>query len=100
MQITFERTGGFAGMIVKTTINSNTLSDDAIKHLTRLIQACDFFDLPTEMRASPQPDRFQYYITIQDGKNSHTVIVSESTMPGTLRPLIEWLIDTARRKQP
>ncbi|MBD2593089.1 hypothetical protein BCD64_01890 [Nostoc sp. MBR 210] len=92
MRITFERTGGFAGITKKTTLDTNNLPPKEAKELPLLVQAADLFRLPAQIPSpNPQSDRFQYRLTVEDNDKQHTVIVSEAALPGTLRPLIEWL---------
>lgn len=92
MRISFERTGGFAGISRKKTVDTASIPANEADQLPSLVEAADFFNLPEKITASTtQPDRFQYKLTIEDEKREHTVTVSETALPGTLRPLIEWL---------
>ncbi|MEH2288658.1 protealysin inhibitor emfourin [Nostoc sp.] len=92
MRISFERTGGFAGITKKTTVDTDTLPPNEASTLPRLVEAADLFRLPELITSpTPQSDRFQYKLTVEDNGKQHTVTVSESALPGTLRPLIEWL---------
>lgn len=98
MRMTMERTGGFAGISITKEVDTNTLPDNEAKQLRQLVDAADFFRLPKTIKSnSPQPDRFQYQLTVEDNGKQHTVEVSEQAVPGTLRPLIEWLMAAARK---
>ncbi|MBL1174133.1 protealysin inhibitor emfourin [Pantanalinema sp. GBBB05] len=97
MQISFERSGGFAGMVMATDVDTANLPSEDAKHLRTLVEAADFFRLPTTIAAA-QPDRFQYQITVTDAGKVHSVSVDESVMPGTLRPLVDWLIQATRQR--
>lgn len=98
MRISFERSGGFAGINLVKVFDGATLSENEINQVRLLVEAADFFRLPKTITAkSPQPDRFQYLITVEDNNKKHTVEVGEQSMPGTLRPLIEWLMVASRR---
>jgi hypothetical protein len=60
--------------------------------LCRLIAEAGFFGLPGRLEpAAPQADRFQYVLTVETGENSHTVFASESSIPKSMRPLLDWL---------
>ncbi|WP_138497266.1 protealysin inhibitor emfourin [Nostoc sp. PA-18-2419] len=99
MRISFERTGGFAGISKKTTVDTSELPANEANTLKRLVEAADFFRLPEQITSpNPQSDRFQYKLTVEDNDKHHTVIVSESVLPGTLRPLIEWLQNSAQKR--
>lgn len=97
MQISFERSGGFAGMVMATELDTANLSAEATKHLQTLVEAADFFRLPATIAAA-KPDRFQYQITVTDAGKQHSISVDESVMPGTLRPLVDWLINLTRQR--
>ncbi|OUL23652.1 hypothetical protein BV372_29710 [Nostoc sp. T09] len=97
MRISFERTGGFAGISKKTTVDTATLPPNEANELPRLVEAAGLFNLPEKITSpNPQVDRFQYKLTVEDQGKQHTVTVSEAALPGTLRPLIEWLNQVAR----
>ncbi|MEH2322340.1 MAG: protealysin inhibitor emfourin [Nostoc sp.] len=99
MQISFERTGGFAGITKKTTIDTDTLLPNEASTLARLVEVADLFGLPEHITSpNPQSDRFQYKLTVEDNGKQHTVTVSEAVLPGTLRSLIEWLQKIAQKR--
>ncbi len=99
MRMTVERTGGFAGMHLTKAIDTTTLPPEEAKQLRCLVDAADFFRLPATIRStSPQPDRFQYQLTVEDDSRQHTITVSEQAVPATLRPLLECLMAAARRR--
>jgi len=92
MRVTFERTGGFAGRKLRARIDTSTLPRTQEDELCRLIAESGFFALPGRLEpAAPQPDRFQYVLTVDTGENSHTVFASESSVPQSMRPLLNWL---------
>ena len=96
MRLPIERTGAFAGKRLTKVIDTATLSAEEKNQLRRLVDAADFFRLPaTLISNSPQPDRFQYRLTVEENTQQHTVVVSEQAVPGTLRPLIECLMKMA-----
>ena len=98
MRVEFERTGGVAGIPLTWSPAPDTLPHTDASQLTRLVEASRFFDLAHDTSGAPAgADRFTYRITIDDGRRSHTVHVGESTAPESLRPLIHWLTDAARR---
>ena len=97
MKITFERSGGFAGTLMTTKVDTETLPTPEGGHLRQLMQAANFFHLPAKIAPShPQPDLFQYKVTAEDNGQHHTVQVSESAIPNQLRPLLNWLTEIAR----
>jgi hypothetical protein len=99
MRVTFERTGGFAGITLTKVVDTATLPENEANHLRQLVDAADFFGLPEIIKSNNSPvDRFQYQLTVEDNGKQHIVEVSEQAMPATLKPLIEWLMAAARRR--
>ncbi len=99
MRISFARSGGFAGIILTTSVDTATLPAEEANQLHQLVEAADFFNLPATITSpAPQYDRFQYKLTVEENGKEHTVMVNEPAVPETLKPLIQWLIDAARKK--
>ena len=97
MRIHFERTGGFAGMRMTTTVNTESLSSAEAQDLEDMVDACGFFDLPAEITATtPGADRFHYKLTVEDEGRRHTVETGDAAVPESLWPLIRRLTALAR----
>lgn len=99
MKISFEQTGGIAGMRFTTAVDTSALPPEEAKKLRQMVDDADLFNLPARIVSPrPQPDRFQYKLQVQESGRQHTVTVSEEAMPTGLAPLVKWLGDEARRK--
>jgi hypothetical protein len=99
MRIHFERSGGFGGLQLAVTIESDTLSQEDQQRLDRLIEEADFFNLPAELRdATSAADQFRYKVSVATADRSHTVETAESAAPPTLQPLLDWLTRAARKR--
>jgi hypothetical protein len=100
LRIQWERTGGFAGMRIAATMDSESLSLEHARQLRELIEAAGFFELPEEM-AGPVglggADRFLYTLTVEMEGRRHTVHTSEAAAPPEVRSLILWLTRAARK---
>jgi len=97
MHVVFERSGGFAGITRTARLDSGSLTPDAQAELSALIDQADFFELPAQILSDPPiPDDFLYSIEIDAGDGPWTVVTSDIAMPDQLRPLVEWLTNTAR----
>ena len=92
MQVTVERTGGFTGIPLTKTVDSATLSHQEAVRLHQMMDAADFFELPSTIPSTPQPDRFQYRITVEQEGKQHSVTVGEAAVPVNLKPLLNWLM--------
>jgi hypothetical protein len=92
MQISLERTGGFAGLSRTTTIDTANIPADKANQLPQILETANFFNLPTYIAGNTsQPDRFHYRFTVENNGKSHTVSVSEAAIPGSLKSLLEWI---------
>jgi hypothetical protein len=95
MLIRFERTGGFAGMRMATTVDTTSLPAGEAQALHDLVAAAGFYDLPRQI-AGAGADRFQYVLAVEEGERQHTVAVDETAIPESLRPLVDRLTAIAR----
>jgi hypothetical protein len=92
MRIFFERTGGFAGIKLKTLLDSSTLPPREARRLQRLLKQSGFFDLPPVLESGePGADRFSYRVTVETEDGEHTVEAVEPAIPGTMRPFLDFL---------
>ncbi|MBM4422444.1 MAG: hypothetical protein FJ030_03500 [Chloroflexi bacterium] len=99
MKISFERAGGFAGMRVAHTVDTDSLSADDARELHQLVEAACFFDLPAVIQSSaPGGDQFQYKLTVEAGGRTHTVEAGDAAAPETLQPLLLRLTRLARSR--
>lgn len=96
MRIDFERTGGFAGLMIKKVIDSDKLPPDDANRLHQLIEASNFFKLPKSITSSsPGVDRFHYTVTVDADGKRHTVEIDEAAATPELKPLLQWLTAAA-----
>lgn len=97
MRIEFVRSGGFAGIRLAGHFDTAELPDKKARMLERLVKAAKFFELPEKLTAAePGPDRFEYRVVVLSGESTHTVVVSEATIPDRLRPLLDYLTEMVR----
>jgi emfourin len=98
LRISFERSGGFAGITIKTTVDEKDLAPDEAQRIRQLVEEADVFNLPRKiMPRSPRPDRFQYELSLEESGRQHTVTMSEEVLPVKLKPLVNWLMEKARQ---
>lgn len=97
MRIHFVRTGGFAGMRLVNTIDSEELPEEEVQALESELDNANFFELPAFLSGEMGgADRFQYEITVEDGRQVHTVAAGESSLTGDIQPLVQHLERLAR----
>lgn len=96
-RVRFERSGGVAGSRRTVIIDSESIPEEERKRLRSLIDRAGFFGLPEEIIGPPRPDQFLYTITVEIDGKIHTVRTTDTAAPEPLKPLIEWLNETARK---
>ena len=89
--ITFKRSGGFVGKGMRFQISLDQLPSTDASALLRLIEQSGFFKLPENLIVKFNPDEYQYTITVDAGVIYHTVRTNDTTMPASLRPLVDEL---------
>lgn len=100
MIVQFTRTGGIAGITLMVTLDSRQLPQAEADRLCRLVASAAFFEQPESLKsAAPGADRFQYRVTVEEGDRKKRVETDESSCPGTFRPLLDYLVHSARARQ-
>ena len=95
--ISYERSGGFAGLTSSIKIDSDTLQVDEKEQLFQLIEEADFFSLVIENDSSSgSADKFQHKITMESGDLYRTLEVTDTAIPRQLLPLVNYLSNMAR----
>lgn len=89
--IAFKRSGGFIGRGMRLQVDLDQLPINDARALVKLIEQAEFFNLPENLIIKFNPDEYQYTITIDLGVTSHTVRTNDTTMPASLRPLVDEL---------
>lgn len=83
---------------MKTAVDEKDLALDEAQKLHQLVEEADFFNSPGKIVSrSPQPDRFQYELRLEEKGRQHTVTMSEEAMPEKLKPLVQWLTEKSRQ---
>ena len=97
MIVSFERSGGFAGIALRSVVNSELLSQPDRAELQQLLEAADFFALPEKVEPRPgTADVFHFKISVEDGGRAHTTEFDQADMPERLKPLVHWLRTRAK----
>ena len=97
MLIHFERTGGFAGMVITGTVDTAQLPVEEASDLYRLVDESDFFNLPqTLIEPTTAADQLQYRVAVERDGRAHTVETTDDAAPETLQPLLRRLTVLAR----
>lgn len=93
--INFKRSGGNTDKEMSMNFDLGSMPSSAAQRLHGLLTTSNFFDVPLINDLHADPDEYQYDITVVAGNSIHTIHVSDTSMPESLRPLIEELTDLA-----
>ena len=99
MRIIFDRSGGLMGLKSSLTLDLDELPLDQAETLRRFLDESHFFMLTENPPTRPNPDSFQYTITVETDTATHTVRTSDTTAPDELRPLLQELSQRARSQR-
>ncbi len=94
--INFRRAGGTVGREITLDTDLDSLPGPAAQRLEGLLTESNFFEIPTANNLMTRPDEYEYTISVTAGNSMHTVRVTDTTMPDSLRPLVEELVELAR----
>jgi hypothetical protein len=100
MRIYFERSGGFMGLRLNTTVDTNALPEEEAQAYESTLQSINFFDLPADLSKTGRADCFTYKVTVETYEQKHTVRTTEDDAPEEMRPLLDRLTRIARRPSP
>jgi hypothetical protein len=90
MKLSVVRGGGVAGTVVKTELASDDLSPEDAGTLHKLVQDAGLLEEGEREQPPSRPDELSYGLTVEHAGHSHTVNLTESTMPEAVRSLIAW----------
>lgn len=93
--INFKRTGGHMDKEMTMDFDLSSLPASIERRLHNLLDDSNFFEIPTVDSVLSSRDDHEYIITVVSGNSIHTVRVSDSSMPHSLRPLVEELTQLA-----
>lgn len=101
MKIYFERSGGFMGRSVSTTVDTNQITPEQALSLLEKVDDAEFFDLPESPGAGLESvpgaaDQLCYKVTVEVAGVRHTVETSDLNAPQQLQPLLQELSQFAR----
>jgi hypothetical protein len=99
MKIDFQTSGGFAGLNLRWSGDTDKLPPEQARQLHQLIEQARVFDPPTQpappAKAGP-PDVLSYRLEVTDGDRRASLAVTDVTAPERLRPLLAHLRTLAR----
>jgi hypothetical protein len=92
MRLSIIRGGGIAGVSALTELDESALSaDDAKAFRAKVAEAEAGLGAADAAAGGRQPDELSYEVRLEDGQNTRTVRVGETTLPETVRSLIAWV---------
>ncbi len=100
MKILFQRSGGIAGTVMETKLDSAALSPEQHSELTNLIESASFFSQPEKLEGPPgSADDYEYRLSVEDGARQHSIVFDHLATPTEMKPLVRWLTATSAPKK-
>ena len=101
MKVTLRRSGGFAGLNLRSEIDASQLGAKESSELQRLVSRLPAGQPPRPAAAAaaaarPMPDAMQYEVTVDDGNGPRTVRASDGAMPEELQELVDWIVENGK----
>lgn len=95
MKIEFRQSGGYAGLVMGSEINTDLLDAEEATKLQSLVEQSDI--LQVQPRSTPNSaDLLNYEITIETKEGTHQVSFNDMSLPESAIPLLEYLQDRAK----
>ncbi|MDP8992656.1 MAG: hypothetical protein M3N31_06350 [Actinomycetota bacterium] len=98
LHIELARSGGFAGITVRSSLDTGDLPPDEAARIEALFEQADLAALPGPGPRPGAVDRFQYDLIVTRGEERRHVSVGEKDVTPALRQLIDEVM--ARRSGP
>lgn len=93
MQIDLARSGGVAGITMRTSVDTSTLPSEEAEEIEQAMRGIDFAKLGRDTSTGgTKPDRFQYDLTVTIGDQRHELSAAEQDLPPELRRLLDRLL--------
>ena len=99
MKVTLRRSGGFAGLNLRSEIDASQLGAKESSELQRLVSRLPAGQPPRPAAAAaarPMPDAMQYEVTVDDGNGPRTLRESDGAMPVELQELVDWIVENGK----
>jgi hypothetical protein len=90
IRVDLVRSGGFAGISQRASVDTDKLPPDEAAGIAELVRAVDFDALASGPPRAP--DRFQYDLDVQQGRRRHHLTLGERSVTPELRALIDHLM--------
>ena len=95
LRVSFEQSGGFAGLVKGCVLDANELPADESAELRRLVAASGL-ETSSEVTSRGTRDRRQLAITIDRGGEKVLVVCDDGCTPKGARPLVAFLAARAK----
>jgi len=83
------------GRDIGLDLDLSSMPGPAAQRLHGLLTESNFFEIPMVNDLRAAPDEYEYTITVVAGNSLHTVHASDTSMPRSLRPLVDELTELA-----
>ena len=97
-RIAFERSGGFGGVTLSTSVDTRDLDAEEAAAIEELVERIDLDAVAAAPRPAGGADRFQFDLTVERGGRRQSVSVGETALTPELKELCDRMLEMARRR--
>jgi hypothetical protein len=97
-RIDLERTGGFAGIPLRGSVDVAALPPEQAGALADLVERVDFAALERQPAPQAWPDEFRYDLTVVRGDRRHHLVTGDRSATPELRELLARVVELAGRR--
>lgn len=91
MKLSVKRSGGVAGFVIRTDLETDALSPEDAETLVEKIEEAGVRSMTDQARSGPaSPGDLPVELTIEDDGEVHTVRLTDAALPDPVRSLITW----------
>lgn len=97
IRIEFERTGGLAGITLRTSVHTLELPGDQAHQIEEMVERVDLSALSSSGEGAGGADRFRYRLVITRGAERVEAVLPETALTEELRQIVDWMTERAKK---
>jgi hypothetical protein len=97
LKIKVERSGGIAGIVRSTELDSKELPCSLVSKLKKIIQDSESSSIPLKVTPRGAADHYTYKISVRDGSNIQVIECNQFNLQDDFKPLISYFEKHSKR---
>jgi hypothetical protein len=97
LKIKVERSGGIAGIVRSTELDSKELPSSLVSKLKKIIQDSESSSIPLKVTPRGAADHYTYKISVRDGSNIQVIECNQFNLQDDFKSLISYFEKHSKR---